>query len=94
MNTHDRVASLWPSGEWAAVCAAQRTKGLEKHGRTVESYPGTAPYWADHGAQEAADGAVYALRVTDAGHPVRGRLAALLFVLAGRLLLPLTRGAR
>lgn len=91
MNTHERAARLCPSPKWAAICAGQRVKGLEKHKRTVESHPGTAAYWARHSIEEDADSAVYALRLADSGHRVRGYLAAFLSALAARLLLPLIR---
>lgn len=73
---------------WSGLLWGQWNKGMQKYGMTVDDNPGDSSYWADHAAQEAADGAVYALRVSDTGHPVRGRLAAFLFALAARVLLP------
>lgn len=87
--THDRAARLLPHPAWWFICERQRIKGLRKWGRTVEEARLTASEWATHGIEEAADGTVYALRVSDTGHPIRGRIAAFLFALAARVLLPL-----
>lgn len=89
MSAVDRVARLSRDPDWHAVCERQAAKGMAKWGRSVDDYPGSASYWATHGAEEAVDGAVYSLRLSDTGHPIRGRLAAFLFALAARLLLPI-----
>lgn len=88
-DAHERAARLSRDPAWQAVCEGQAVKGLRKWGRSVDAYPGSVSYWTSHGAEEAADGAVYALRLSDTGHPIRGRIAAFLFALAARLLLPL-----
>lgn len=88
-GTHERAGRLLADPEWRYILAIQWGKGLAKYAVTVDQADLTPAAWADHAAQEAADGCVYALRVSDTGHPIRGRLAAFLFALAARLLLPI-----
>lgn len=88
LNAHARAARILPHPTWAAICEGQRRKGLQKWRVEVDDYSAPASYWAGHGTEEGADGTVYALRVSDTGRPIRGRLAAFLFALAARVLLP------
>jgi hypothetical protein len=55
-----------PTTQHAAIIMAQRDQlGRDRYGQDVDANPLTAPQWAQHAVEEAADGLKYAIRARE-----------------------------
>ena len=73
-----RLASACPTTQHAAVMMAERDQlGRQRYGQDVDKNPLTAAQWAQHAAEEAADGLKYAIRAREEAEKLELEIEAL-----------------
>lgn len=67
-----------PTTQHAAIIMAQRDQlGRDRYGQDVDANPLTAPQWAQHAVEEAADSLKYAIRAREEAEKMEAEIQTL-----------------